>query len=65
MSDSETKPKQEWKTEWNYNRVSARLTKDVYKRFGFYKQHCEPDKNTSEALNSILDDYLPHLPTST
>ncbi len=54
--------KQDWKAEWNINRVSARLTKDVYHRFSLYRQHIAPDKNTSEALNDILDDYLPHLP---
>ena len=59
-----SRPKQVWNPKWNGNLVQARLQKDVYLRLGHYQSSFDPRKNTSDALNTILDEFLPQLPTT-
>lgn len=60
-ADSQKTPKL-WDNRWNVNLVQARLSKNVYLRLGHFKRSFKPRKNTSEALNFILNEFLPPLP---
>ena len=57
-----TRPRQVWDNRWNGNLVQARLSQDVYFRLGYYKSSFDPKKNTSDALNTILNEFLHSLP---
>ena len=57
-----TRPRQVWDNKWNGNLVQARLSQNVYMRLGHFQSSFTPRKNTSEALNFILNEFLPPLP---